>query len=146
MTDQNLQIGRNEPCPCGSGKKYERCCGQSAAPKLSEPAASSLDASAAGIDPSQLDPEMMVQLASAFQRMPKGQMQRLQYLIQQTMSGKDVSREMEQFQENLPVEFQSIFATIPTEKNTDVPTDLVEATTEQSEGSKISRWWNKIKK
>ncbi|EGL84086.1 Protein translocase subunit secA [Caldalkalibacillus thermarum TA2.A1] len=22
------KIGRNEPCPCGSGKKYKRCCGQ----------------------------------------------------------------------------------------------------------------------
>ena len=22
------QIGRNEPCPCGSGKKYKKCCGQ----------------------------------------------------------------------------------------------------------------------
>lgn len=21
------RIGRNEPCPCGSGKKYKRCCG-----------------------------------------------------------------------------------------------------------------------
>ena len=21
-------IGRNEPCPCGSGKKYKRCCGR----------------------------------------------------------------------------------------------------------------------
>jgi uncharacterized protein YecA (UPF0149 family) len=20
-------IGRNDPCPCGSGKKYKRCCG-----------------------------------------------------------------------------------------------------------------------
>lgn len=19
-------VGRNEPCPCGSGKKYKRCC------------------------------------------------------------------------------------------------------------------------
>ena len=24
------KIGRNEPCPCGSGKKYKRCCGQAA--------------------------------------------------------------------------------------------------------------------
>lgn len=24
------KIGRNEPCPCGSGKKYKRCCGSSA--------------------------------------------------------------------------------------------------------------------
>jgi len=21
------KVGRNEPCPCGSGKKYKRCCG-----------------------------------------------------------------------------------------------------------------------
>jgi len=24
---QSTKIGRNEPCPCGSGKKYKRCCG-----------------------------------------------------------------------------------------------------------------------
>ena len=23
-----VKIGRNEPCPCGSGKKYKRCCGK----------------------------------------------------------------------------------------------------------------------
>ena len=23
----NIKIGRNDPCPCGSGKKYKRCCG-----------------------------------------------------------------------------------------------------------------------
>jgi SWIM/SEC-C metal-binding protein len=22
------KVGRNAPCPCGSGKKYKRCCGQ----------------------------------------------------------------------------------------------------------------------
>jgi preprotein translocase subunit SecA len=22
------KVGRNDPCPCGSGKKYKRCCGQ----------------------------------------------------------------------------------------------------------------------
>jgi uncharacterized protein YecA (UPF0149 family) len=21
-------VGRNDPCPCGSGKKYKKCCGQ----------------------------------------------------------------------------------------------------------------------
>ena len=21
-----VDIGRNEPCPCGSGKKYKKCC------------------------------------------------------------------------------------------------------------------------
>jgi preprotein translocase subunit SecA len=24
---EGRKIGRNEPCPCGSGKKYKRCCG-----------------------------------------------------------------------------------------------------------------------
>ncbi len=22
------KVGRNEPCPCGSGKKYKNCCGK----------------------------------------------------------------------------------------------------------------------
>ncbi len=22
-----VKTGRNDPCPCGSGKKYKRCCG-----------------------------------------------------------------------------------------------------------------------
>lgn len=22
------KIGRNEPCPCGSGEKYKKCCGK----------------------------------------------------------------------------------------------------------------------
>jgi len=21
-------VGRNDPCPCGSGKKYKKCCGR----------------------------------------------------------------------------------------------------------------------
>lgn len=29
------KIGRNDPCPCGSGKKYKKCCqGKSAAPEI----------------------------------------------------------------------------------------------------------------
>jgi preprotein translocase subunit SecA len=27
---QGAKIGRNDPCPCGSGKKYKKCCGQGA--------------------------------------------------------------------------------------------------------------------
>ena len=26
--DVNKKIGRNEPCSCGSGKKYKHCCGR----------------------------------------------------------------------------------------------------------------------
>jgi preprotein translocase subunit SecA len=25
--DTTRKIGRNELCPCGSGKKYKKCCG-----------------------------------------------------------------------------------------------------------------------
>nr|WP_099204201.1 SEC-C metal-binding domain-containing protein [Scatolibacter rhodanostii] len=25
---KDRKIGRNEPCPCGSGKKYKKCCGR----------------------------------------------------------------------------------------------------------------------
>ena len=24
------QVGRNDPCPCGSNKKYKNCCGRNA--------------------------------------------------------------------------------------------------------------------
>ena len=25
------KVGRNDPCPCGSGKKYKKCCGRESA-------------------------------------------------------------------------------------------------------------------
>ena len=25
---KGAKIGRNDPCPCGSGKKYKNCCGK----------------------------------------------------------------------------------------------------------------------
>lgn len=30
-------VARGAPCPCGSGRKYKRCCGQCAPPVLSQP-------------------------------------------------------------------------------------------------------------
>jgi uncharacterized protein YecA (UPF0149 family) len=29
---QTIEIARNAPCPCNSGKKYKRCCGVDAPP------------------------------------------------------------------------------------------------------------------
>lgn len=29
ITNKN-KVGRNDPCPCGSGKKYKHCCGKTA--------------------------------------------------------------------------------------------------------------------
>jgi SEC-C motif-containing protein len=27
MMRESPKVGRNDPCPCGSGKKYKKCCG-----------------------------------------------------------------------------------------------------------------------
>lgn len=118
-TPTETQIGRNEPCPCGSGKKYKRCCGVGAAPKLTAPAAMpqmpaglgggmpGMGAGAGGL-PAGMDPAMMAQMGQLLQRLPKSQLQRLQSLMQKAMSGKDVSREAAEFEKTLPVEFQTM--------------------------------------
>jgi preprotein translocase subunit SecA len=28
IVNQHKEVGRNDPCPCGSGKKYKKCCGK----------------------------------------------------------------------------------------------------------------------
>jgi hypothetical protein len=28
VSNPYCHVGRNDPCPCGSGKKFKRCCGQ----------------------------------------------------------------------------------------------------------------------
>jgi hypothetical protein len=108
------EIARNEPCPCGSGRKYKRCHGVAAAPKLSTPAQAqtmpNMEGGAGGMPqlPEGFNNEMMVQMAQMFQRLPKGQLQRLQSIMQRAMSGKDVTREAAEFEKTLPVEFQSM--------------------------------------
>jgi len=28
QTREEEKVGRNDPCPCGSGQKYKKCCGR----------------------------------------------------------------------------------------------------------------------
>ena len=116
------KVGRNEPCPCGSGKKFKRCHGVSAEPKLTLPkmnpaastgtetlgAAPSVPGLPAGFDPSKLDPQMMAGFAQALQRLPKSQIQKLQALVMKAQSGKDVSREAMELEKSLPPQFQEM--------------------------------------
>lgn len=103
---------RNEPCPCGSGKKYKRCHGMDAAPKLTQPKAPALGEGmgglAGGFDPSQMDPQLMMQMSQMLQRLPKGQLQKLQGLMQRAMAGKDITREAEEFERSLPEDFKEM--------------------------------------
>jgi hypothetical protein len=32
IVNDGAKVGRNEPCPCGSGKKFKKCCGNSSRP------------------------------------------------------------------------------------------------------------------
>ncbi len=102
---ETVAIGRNEPCSCKSGKKYKRCCGVNAAPKLSVRAQP---------DPNHdnplegMDPQLMAKLAKAFQKLPKGQVQRFQGIMQKAMRGKDISSEAQEFEKTLPLEFQTM--------------------------------------
>ena len=97
-------VGRNEPCPCGSGVKYKRCHGVEAPPKLSERKMPEMPAAlsgmpggmpgaipgmgAGGFDPSQLDPAMLMQMSQMLQRLPKGQMQKLQAIMTRAMRAR----------------------------------------------------------
>lgn len=104
-------LGRNEPCPCGSGKKYKRCHGVDAAPKYTAPAQPAPGAgmpSIPGFDPNAVDPAMMNQMAQALQRLPRPQLQKLQSLMQRAMAGKDVAAEAAQLEKMLPPEFASM--------------------------------------
>ncbi len=100
-----LKPARNEPCPCGSGKKYKRCCGVDAEPQFTTVSQKPSENALSGnpfFDPSKMDPQMMSQISEAMQKLPKGQLQRLQSLVQKAMSGKDVSREADEFEKALP--------------------------------------------
>ena len=50
-----MKPGRNDPCPCGSGRKYKHCCGMPQATAAPAPAAgSSPMLAASGVDPQQI--------------------------------------------------------------------------------------------
>ena len=59
------KIGRNDPCPCGSGKKYKKCClaGDEAAARAARPAPP------AAVEPEQAPPAELPKTASPYPAM-----------------------------------------------------------------------------
>lgn len=62
----NKKVGRNEPCPCGSGRKYKKCCLEEGmfvmeetrtGPKLSNEFRDNLDRQRAEVDPIKAETE-----------------------------------------------------------------------------------------
>lgn len=165
-------VGRNDPCPCGSGKKFKKCHAEQAGWEGNTPApaaTASADTSSEGggntdpaamFDPSKMDLNWLATFSSAIQRLPKGQLIRLQGLMQKAMSGKDVARELEEFQKTLPPSFQEMLKNSP---QLDAQLDQAssggekaELTAEQreklqeiqknNEKAGLSRLWNKFRK
>lgn len=135
-------IGRNEPCPCGSGKKYKRCCGQGAAPILGTPKVP--QAGPEGFDPSQIDQATAMQMAQALQSLPKDQLKKFQKLAKAAMAGKDVSKEADELEKQLPPEFKEMmkgFGSQNTGDETPAP-----ASEELPTESKLGRLWKSITK
>jgi hypothetical protein len=162
-------VGRNDPCPCGSGKKFKKCHAESVSwqgnvPAAPEPGA---DAGAEGttdaapaFDPSKMDLTWLAEFSSAIQRLPKGQMQQLQALMQKAMNGKDVTRELEEFQRRLPPSIQELLAKSPeldqqyqeAQAGAEQPSELSDEQKaklieiqKNNEKSGLSRLWNKFK-
>jgi len=162
-------VGRNDPCPCGSGKKLKKCHGENASwqgnTPVAAPAAEGGEAAEAGsaipaFDPSKMDLNWLATFSSAIQRLPKGQLARLQGLMQKAMAGKDVARELEEFQRTLPPSFQEMLKNSPQldaqldqASNTEAPGELtdeqklkLQEIQKNNEKAGLSRLWNRFRK
>lgn len=112
-------VGKNEPCPCGSGKKYKRCHGMSDVERAqlvdpdtlpkTKPGADmgALSGAMGGFDPNSMDPEQLKEVQKLISKMPKGQLRKLQGLMQRAMNGQDVMAELAQFESLLPGDFKN---------------------------------------
>lgn len=171
-TDQYKNVGRNEPCPCGSEKKFKRCHGENtpwqgnAKPELPAQAlAGEGDESqgdsggALGFDPSKMDLTWLADFSSAIQRLPKGQLSQLQILMQKAMSGKDVARELEELQRKLPTSVQELLQKSPALEAqlesasegsepaplTDDQREKLQEIQKNNEKAGLSKLWNRFK-
>ncbi len=169
-TDQQYKnVGRNDPCPCGSGKKFKKCHGENSPWQGSASTPSTeVEASAEGeaqsplFDPSKMDLNWLAQFSSAIQRLPKGQLQQLQVLMQKAMAGKDVTRELEDLQRRLPPSIQELLKNSPQldqqleDASQGTPSAPVELSDEQrmklaeiqknNDKAGLSKLWNRFRK
>jgi hypothetical protein len=166
-TEQFKNVGRNDPCPCGSGKKYKRCHGEdtpwqgNAKASASESEAGPTEESMPQFDPSKMDLNWLAEFSSAMQRLPKGQLQQLQAIMQKGMAGKDVTRELEDLQKRLPPSVQELLKKSPEleaqlESASESPAHPQELTDDQklklqeiqknNQKSGLSRLWGRFKK
>ncbi len=165
-TEQFKNVGRNDPCPCGSGKKFKKCHAESVEWKGNNPATAPAEEAASAqeapqFDPSKMDLAWLAEFSAAIQRLPKGQLQQLQALMQKGMMGKDVTRELEELQRRLPPSVQELLKKSPqldqqlesAAQSDGNPSELSNEQKEKlqeiqknNEKAGLSRLWNRFRK
>jgi hypothetical protein len=166
-TEQFKNVGRNDPCPCGSGKKFKKCHAESmtwqgnqkAEPETAEGADG--ESAMPQFDPSKMDLTWLAEFSAAIQRLPKGQLQQLQSLMQKGMMGKDVTRELEDLQRKLPPSVQELLKKSPqldaqlesaaqsdgpAAELTDDQKEKLQQIQKNNEKAGLSRLWNRFRK
>ena len=64
------------------------------------------------MDPSKMDPKVLMELSQLIQRLPPDQLSRIQTINHNMMAGMDVSREMMELERFLPPEFREKIASL----------------------------------
>lgn len=146
MENKTESIGRNEPCPCGSHKKYKRCCGVAASPLVRQPKTQNFSPPPGftGALPGGLSPglpkgmslKLMMKLTKILKKLPPEQIQKLQSIMSSGMAGHDVRTEMEAFSKTLPKEFQDLIQSMQKEES--------DFSSEPSQESKFSKIWKSV--
>jgi len=126
-----------------------------------EDSGTSSDSQTPQFDPSKMDLTWLAQFSSAIQRLPKGQLQQLQAIMQKGMQGKDVTRELEDLQRRLPPSVQELLKKSPEiekqleaasegdgggEALTDEQRSKLAEIQKNNEKSGLSRLWNRFRK
>ncbi len=156
MKETSNNIGRNKPCPCGSGKKYKRCCGKGAAPQLGTSLNvqalmqnEKLKESTGGFDPNNMDPALMMQFAQAMQSLPKKQLKKFRAIMNKTMQGQDVTAEAEALESSLPPALKNLLGSLQEQ----MPSGNEDVAPENSKEDKPAEnkeaggsFWDKFKK
>ena len=59
-----------------------------------------------GFDPSKMDPKLLMELSQLVQQLPPDQINRMQSLMHNMMAGYDVTKDMQDFENSLPLGFR----------------------------------------
>lgn len=88
------KVGRNQPCPCGSGKKHKKCCGLRQEIETRQTIQFATQARRRAIvDPLVENQELRARVAAADNSSCKRELEEIAYLVRSRMAEKNYSRD-----------------------------------------------------